>query len=104
MFQSLSMYFKPITNNVAMAWKHCGLSAESIKPPATSGNLNDRLDNLNKPKFRKQFSTFNERCLKTNTASFNYKTKNLCITYEIKIIVILFSQLLYVKKLFIWMC
>ena len=39
-----------------MAWERCGLSAESIKPPATSGNLNQRLDNLNKPKFRVQFN------------------------------------------------
>ena len=39
-----------------MAWKRCGLSAESIKPPATSGNLNQRLDNLNKSKFRVQFN------------------------------------------------
>ena len=39
MFQPLYRYFKTITNtNYILSWKSRGLSAESIKPPATSDN------------------------------------------------------------------
>ena len=38
-FQALSKYFKVITNtDYILSWKSNGLSAESIKPPATSDN------------------------------------------------------------------
>ena len=38
-FQPLGRYFKTITNtNYILSWKSKGLSAESIKPPATSDN------------------------------------------------------------------
>ena len=38
-FQPLNKYFKVITNNdYVSSWKSKGLSAESIKPPATSDN------------------------------------------------------------------
>ena len=38
-FQPLNKYFEVITNTVYISsWKSKGLSAESIKPPATSDN------------------------------------------------------------------
>lgn len=75
------------------------LSDERIKPPATSGNnLNWMLDCFNNPKLRLEF---NGSCLETDSAVFNHKLMNFCITYE-RIMAVIYWKWFYVKKFFIW--
>ena len=51
-FKHLFSVLKPIANNVVMSWKSVGLSDQSIKPPAISGNsVNLRLHYFNNPNF-----------------------------------------------------
>ena len=51
-FKHLFSVLKPIANSVVMSWKSVGLSDQSIKPPATSGNsVNLRLHYFNNPNF-----------------------------------------------------
>ena len=51
-FKHLFSVLKPIANNVVMSWKSVGLSDQSIKPPAASGNsVNLRLHYFNNPNF-----------------------------------------------------
>ena len=65
-----------------MTWNSKGLSDESIKPLAISGNsLNLMLDYFNKPTFRVEF---NERYLIIDSADFSSKKINFYVIYKIK--------------------
>ena len=81
-FQPFIKYFKSITNDVIMTWNSKGLSDESIKPLAISGNsLNLMLDYFNKPTFRVEF---NERYFIIDSAGFSSKKINFYVIYNIK--------------------
>ena len=81
-FQPFIKYFKSITNDVIMTWNSKGLSDESIKPLAISGNsLNLMLDYFNKPTFRVEF---NERYFIIDSAGFSSKKINFYVIYKIK--------------------
>ena len=64
-----------------LSWKSKGLSAESIKPPATSDNsLTSTLNHYNVGKVRVKFSG---SCFKQSKPSITYKSiVNICIVYE----------------------
>ena len=69
-FQSMYRYFKMTTNtDYISSWKSKGLSAESIKPPATSDNSLTPALNYFGTKTR---VTFTGSCLKQSKISYNH--------------------------------
>ena len=69
-FQPLNKYFKVITNNdYVSSWKSIGLSAESIKPPATSDNSLTPALNYYDTKTRVKFTG---SCLKQTKVSYTH--------------------------------
>ena len=79
-FQPIIRYFKLVANtDYVVSWKSKGLSAESIKPPATSDNsLTPRL-NYYSNKVRVKFTG---SCLKQSAISYNHE-KVVYIVYEL---------------------
>ena len=80
-FQPLNKYFKLITNtDYVSAWKSKGLSAESIKPTATSDNSLTPIVSYHSTKMRGKFTG---SCLKQPTISYTHgKVVNIYIVYE----------------------
>ena len=80
-FQPMYRYFKMITNtDYISSWKSKGLSAESIKPPATSDNSLTPALSYYGTKTRIKFSRI---CLKQSKISYTYgKVVNIYIVYE----------------------
>ena len=83
-FQPIIRYLKvnKITNtDYVLSWKSKGLSAESIKPPSTSGNSLTPVLNYYGTKTRVKFTG---RCLKQPKSSYTHgKVLNIYITYEL---------------------
>ena len=74
-FQPIIRYFKVNTIiNVAdyvLSWQYKGLSAEAIKPPATSDNsLTPSINYYNASKIRVKFTG---SCLKQDKVTFNHR-------------------------------
>ena len=81
-FQPVYRYFKTVTNtNYVSLWKSKGLSAESIKPPATSDN------NLTPQLSYYDYNTrekFTGSCLKQSKITCTHKKSvNIYIVYEL---------------------
>ena len=81
-FQPINKYFKVITNtDYISSWKSKGLSAESIKPPATSDNSLTPALNYYDSKRRVKFT---RSCLKQPKTSYTHgKVVNIYIVYEL---------------------
>ena len=81
-FQPLSKYFEVIANtDYVSSWKSKGLSAETIKPPATSDNSLTPLLSDYGTKIRAKFTG---SCLKQSTISNNHRSiVNIYIAYEL---------------------
>ena len=81
-FQPLNKYFKVITNtDYISSWKSKGLSAESIKPPTTSGNSLTPALSYYGTKTRVKFTG---SCLKRSKFSYTHgKVVNIYIIYEL---------------------
>ena len=81
-FQPIKKYFKVITNNdYVSSWKSKGLSAESIKPPATSENSLNPALNYYVTKTRVKFTG---SCLKQTKISYAHgKVVNIYIVSEL---------------------
>ena len=81
-FQPVYRYFKTVTNtNYVSLWKSKGLSAESIKPPATSDNSLTPALSYYGTKTRVKFTG---SCLKQSKISYNHgKVVNIYIVYEL---------------------
>ena len=81
-FQPLNKYFNVIANaKYISSWKAKGLSDETIKPPATSGNsLTPALSYFG----TKTRVNFRGSCLKQDKITFNHgKIVNIYIVYEL---------------------
>ena len=81
-FQPMYRYFKMITNtNYISSWKSEGLSAESIKPPATSDNSLTPASSYYGTKTRIKVTG---SCLKQSKISYTHgKVGNIYIVYEL---------------------
>ena len=81
-FQPMDKYFKMITNtDYISSWKSKGLSAETIKPPATSDNSLTPALNYYGIKTRVKFTG---SCLKQSKISYTHgKVVNISIVYEL---------------------
>ena len=81
-FQSMYTYFKTITNaDYISSWKSKGLSAEIIKPPATSDNSLPPALSCYGTKTRVKFTG---SCLKQSKISYPHgKVVNIYIVYEL---------------------
>ena len=81
-FQPIKKYFKVITNtDYVSSWKSKGLSAESIKPPATSENSLNPALNYYVTKTRVKFTG---SCLKQTKISYTHgKVVNIYIVSEL---------------------
>ena len=81
-FQPVYRYFKTVANtNYISSWKSKGLSAESIKPPATSDNSLTPALNYYGTKTRVKFTG---SCLKQSKISYTHgKVVNIYIVYEL---------------------
>ena len=81
-FQPINKYFKVITNtDYVSSWKSKGLSAESIKPAATSDNSLTPALNYYGTKTRVEFTG---NCLRQPKISYTYgKVVNIHIVYEL---------------------
>ena len=81
-FQPMYRYFKMITNtDYISSWKSKGLSAKSIKPPATSDNSLTPALNYYDTKTRVKFTG---SCLKQPKFTYTHKTiVNIYIVYEL---------------------
>ena len=81
-FQPISRHFKIIANtNYVSSWKSKGLSAESIKPPATSDNSLTPALSYYGTKTRVKFTG---SCLKQSKISYTHgKVVNIYIVYEL---------------------
>ena len=81
-FQLLNKYFKVIVNtDYASPWESKGLSAETIKPPATSDNGLTPVLSYYGTKTRVKFTG---SCLKQTTISYNHRPIiNIYIVYEL---------------------
>ena len=81
-FQPINKYFKVITNtDYISSWKSKGLSAESIKPPATSDNSLTPIVSYYGTKMRVKFTG---SCLKEPKTSCTLgKVVNIYIIYEL---------------------
>ena len=81
-FQPMYRYFKIITNtDYISSWKSKGLSAESIKPPATSDNSLTPALSYYGTKTRVKFTG---SCLKQSKISYTHgKVVNIYIVYEL---------------------
>ena len=79
-FQPLNKYFKVINNtDYVSSWKSKGLSAESIKPPATSENSLNPALNYYVTKTRVKFTG---SCLKQTKISYTHeKVVNIYIVF-----------------------
>ena len=80
-FQPLNKYLKIIANTKTSPWQSKGLSAETIKPPATSDyKLNPQLSYFG----TKTRVEFKGSCLKQDKITFNHgKIVNIYIVYEL---------------------
>ena len=83
-FQPINRYFKAIFNtDYLSSWRSKGLSAESIKPPTTSGNSLTPLLNYYGTKTRVKF---NGSCLQEPKLSYTHGTiVNIYIVYELSV-------------------
>ena len=81
-FQPLNKYFKVIANtDCASSWKSKGLSAETIKPPATSDNSLTPAVSYYGTKARVKFTG---SCLQQPKVSYTHgKVVNIYIVYEL---------------------
>ena len=81
-FQPLNKYFKVIANtDYVSSWKSKGLSAETIKPPATSDNSLTPALSYYGTKLRVKFTG---SCLKQSTVSYDHRSiVNIYIVYEL---------------------
>ena len=81
-FQPINKYFKVITNtDYFSSWKAKGLSAEIIKPPATSHNSLTPALNYYGTKTRVKFTG---SCLKQSKVSYTHgKVVNIYIVYQL---------------------
>ena len=81
-FQPINRYFKVITNtDFVSSWKSKGLSAETIKRPATSDNIFTPTLSYYATKRRVKFTG---SCLKQPKISYNHKTMtNINIVYKL---------------------
>ena len=81
-FQPLNKYFNVITNTDYVSWwKSKELPAESIKPPATSGNSLTPIVSYYGTKRRVKFT---QSCLKQPKISYTHgKVVNIYIVYEL---------------------
>ena len=81
-FQPVYRYFKTVTNtNYISSWKSKGLSAESIKPPATSDNSLNPIINYYNYNIRLKFTG---SCLKQSKITYTHKKiVNIYIVYEL---------------------
>ena len=81
-FQPLNKYFKVIANtDYVSSWKSKGLSAETIKPPATSDNILTPALSYCGTKTRVKFTG---SCLKQSSTSYNYRPiVNSYIAFEL---------------------
>ena len=80
-FQPLNKYFKVIANTeYVSSWKSKGISAESIKPPATSDNTLTPESNYYGTKARVKLCG---SCIKQPKISYTHgKVVNIYIVYE----------------------
>ena len=70
-FQPINKYFKVITNtDYVSSWKSKGLSAKSIKPPATSDNSLNPIINYYNYNIRLKFTG---SCLKQSKITYTHK-------------------------------
>ena len=81
-FETVYRYFKTIVNtNYISSWKSKGLSAESIKPPATSDNSFTPALKYNDYNIRVKFTG---SCLKQSKITYTHKkVVNIYIVYEL---------------------
>ena len=76
-FQPIVRYFKVITNtDYISSWKSKGLSAECIKPPATSDNSLTPALSYHGTKTRVKFTG---SCLKQSNISYNHGLKKFLL-------------------------
>ena len=87
-FQPLNKYFKVIANtDCASSWKSKGLSAETIKPPATSDNSLTPAVSYYGTKARVKFTG---SCLQQPKVSYTHgKVVNIYIVYELVLLVLI---------------